>query len=494
MDYKKQAGMAALLVPQPHQSLMNPQTLFAQWQREPSLSLSPHELPIHAPRSSTRTDNRAISATNSPTLCDQPPPAQPFPYLTLLSTHLTLLTSFGLIQASAPLTTPHQTLLSLSPTATSWLLSVPIFLAYTLAPLSPLLTPRYISYPNVLALGAGFHITGLLVASFGTGYGVLMLGQGVLVGLGHGMSFAPAVGRLTEAVKERAKWRTGVLGVAGCGAPVGGMVFAGVARGMDGRKGVLWIVCGVVAVVTVGVQVCVRWGVAGGAEGVCGRGQGDCCETQEHTVARRMQHVLRNRGLVHYTIAVFLFFAALWIPYFQLRAFAIDALGKDPADSFTVLMILNAAGIPGRIVPALVSDGALGVINTYILVLLLTSITLLLLPLVATKADMFAWAAAYGFSSGGAVSLVQAGVIELCEGGDHLRCGVGVVFGIAGIASLVGAPVSAELVGLGLKLFGSGSDSFFLLQMCTGGMMLMACVGLFVARTVKTGWCVARRV
>lgn len=184
---------------------------------------------------------------------------------------------------------------------------------------------------------------------------------------------------------------------------------------------------------------------------------------------------------------MFLTFAGLWIPFFYLRTFAISALAMSPSDSFAVLMVLNATGIPGRIIPALLSDCGPDTLDTYILVLLNTSLALLCWPLVTTKAAMFVWASAYGFFSGGAVSLVQAGVVSLSGNESKLGRNIGIVFGFAGTASLLGAPVGGELIEAGKKVFGHDGESFLLLQLCTGAFMLLGCAVLVVARAMRTG-------
>lgn len=88
---------------------------------------------------------------------------------------------------------------------------------------------------------------------------------------------------------------------------------------------------------------------------------------------------------------------------------------------------------------------------------------------------------------------MQAGAISLCSEEEVAESCLAVVLGIAGAASLVGAPIGGELIKAGAR---SADDSslFLLLQLCTGGLMLVAAATLIVVRVVKTGWSVSVKI
>ncbi|KZM27365.1 uncharacterized protein EKO05_0003713 [Ascochyta rabiei] len=410
---------------------------------------------------------------------------RPF-YLHMVATHLIVFNSFGLIQSSVTLSAPYTTHLHKPPSAISWVGSTSIFLTYTLAPLSTHLQ-RYTSHEHLLLFGAACQTTGLAIAGWSRTPSVTLLFQGVLVGMGHGVTFGPGVARLAKELGA-SRWKMTALSVAGCGAATGGMAFAALARWAMHHVGLGCTLCvlgGVVGANAVVVQVLLRWRPSE-REAVIdtpSRQRGQCGKKIWLTM-----RVLKEWSFALRIVAVFFVFAGLWIPYFYICTFAVDALHLEPPQSFAVFMILNAAGTCGRIVPALLSDTVLGTVNTYIVVLLLTSTTLLCWPLVSASASMFVWAGAYGFCAGGAVSLVQAGAISLCGGEEEAESILGVVFGVAGVASLVGAPVGGELIKAGEKLFGGSGKSYLLLQMCTAGLMLLGCAASIVARVTKTGW------
>ena len=94
--------------------------------------------------------------------------------------------------------------------------------------------------------------------------------------------------------------------------------------------------------------------------------------------------MLKDRSFVLYTIAVFLICAGIWMPYFYIRAFASEVLVLNTAQSFADFMMLNAAGMPGRILLALLADNSFGTINAYVLVMRLMSVVVLVWPVVHT--------------------------------------------------------------------------------------------------------------
>jgi hypothetical protein len=178
---------------------------------------------------------------------------------------------------------------------------------------------------------------------------------------------------------------------------------------------------------------------------------------------------------------------------------------------------MNACGIPGRIIPALLADRRIGTINAYILVLLGTSLTILLWPLVKNTPGMYVWASAYGFCAGGTANFLQSGIASLYYGGSHndddgddgdgeascnsnsnsnkrgkLGVRIGMAFSAVGVAGLIGGPVGGELIKAGE---GRGEGGGFLyMQIFTGVLMLVGCAVLGGARWVGTGGRVWRRV
>jgi MFS family permease len=158
---------------------------------------------------------------------------------------------------------------------------------------------------------------------------------------------------------------------------------------------------------------------------------------------------------------------------------------------------MNAAGLPGRVIPALLSDFYIGAINTYLLTLLCTCLTLFTWPFVKGFSTMLLWAIAYGYCAGGVASLLQAGIASLNEKSETketigLGTKVGMGFSVVAFAGLLGAPLGGVLIQAGEERGAQGR--FLWLQISTGAMIALGCLGLGATRVVKTGWKLWRKV
>lgn len=163
-----------------------------------------------------------------------------------------------------------------------------------------------------------------------------------------------------------------------------------------------------------------------------------------------------------------------------------------PTESITLVLIMNAAGIPGRIIPSLLADRRIGTINSYILTLLGTSLTIFLWTLVTSRAGMYAWVTAYGYFAGGTANFLQAGIASLNEGigkgngKGKLGVRIGMAFSAVAFAGLIGGPVGGELINSGKERGPKGK--FLYMQIFAGLLMLVGCAILTAVRVLRTGW------
>lgn len=145
-----------------------------------------------------------------------------------------------------------------------------------------------------------------------------------------------------------------ILSGAACGAATGGLAFSGVARAMEGlgRGWTVWVVGCVVFGNAVVVQMIIERESRQQVTALEGR------RSKDDTCAGKRKFewsVLKSKSLALYTTAICFLFAGLWIPYFYIQTFSHQVLHTSSSQSFAVLMTLNAAGIPGRIIPAILA-------------------------------------------------------------------------------------------------------------------------------------------
>lgn len=476
-----------------------------------------HELPVRQPKS-TPYLSTSTSAHSLPLQQTPPTPRHEHKmqtpegvgtrdaWLQVLITHLIIMNSFGLIQSFGIFQLPYSTLLHKSPSTIAWIGGVHIFFVYFLGIFSGWALDRGY-YKRLLFLGSILQIIGLLGAGFSKTYWITLISHGVVQGIGNGLMFCPAVTTTAVYFKD-SKVKTLALAIAGCGASTGGILFSLIAKYLVDEMGIgytLWILCGVVALFSGLIQLLAHMSPE---------------HTHNYSLARTASpshiiewHTFTSAPYALYVLAMFFVFTGLWIPFCTSLALSsplsspfnhqlisntvyirpltssyptLSSAPSLPSTSVPILIALNAAGIPGRILPALVADRLIGTLNTCILVLLLTSTTLLCWPFVTSASAMLSWAMAYGFGAGGVGSLFQAGVIALTDEKEKEKIGgrIGMVCGVVGVASLLGGPVGGELARIGGS---EGRDGFVWMMVFTGGIMVVGCAVLAVARGVKTG-------
>jgi MFS family permease len=149
-------------------------------------------------------------------------------WLQVLVNHLVMMNSFGLIQSFGIFQLPYEHLLKSSPSTVAWVGSIHIFFVYFLGTFSDWALDRGY-YKRILFLGSVFQIIGLIVAGFSKTFWMTFLFHGVFQGIGHGLMFCPTV-TTTAVYSKDSKSKTTALGITGCGASTGGIVFPLIAK------------------------------------------------------------------------------------------------------------------------------------------------------------------------------------------------------------------------------------------------------------------------
>ncbi|KAF2651106.1 MFS general substrate transporter [Lophiostoma macrostomum CBS 122681] len=412
--------------------------------------------------------------------------------------HLVMFNSFGLIQSFGIFQPAYEVHLNRTPFAVSWIGSVHIFLVYFIGTFSGRALDAG-HYRNMLGVGLMIQLVGLLAASSSETYPMAFAFHGVFQGIGHGLMFCPSV--TNTALFFGRKNRMLAMSITGSGAATGGIIFPAIASLTLERLGVEWTLR-IFGFVVLGTSLIIFLLARPHDKKIKRRQQTNIERSQEKKSLTLVDwKAFRDPVYALFVVAMFFIFTALWIPFFYIRDFTSSALHIPRTQSLILVLLMNACGIPGRILPALLADRRIGTINTYILILLVMSITILFWPLVMSSPGMYVWACAYGFCAGGTSSFLQAGIASLQDGPDSssdsggertntrkqgkLGVRIGMAFSIVGFAGLIGGPVGGQLIKAGQ---GRGEGGQFLyLQLFTGGIMVLGCVILVCARWVATG-------
>lgn len=169
--------------------------------------------------------------------------------------------SYGLFLAHYQSRSSSPSLSSLSTSTLSWPASIQIFLLCFLGTFSGrALDAGY--FQSLLIAGCCFQVMGMFLTSFCTEFWRILLAQGVLMGIGHGLVFTTMVGNVSSWFSQgRAAGLKGVaLGIVLSGSVTGGVIFPIIAERLEDIIGWGWTVR-VMGFVMV-ANVVVIWGLA----------------------------------------------------------------------------------------------------------------------------------------------------------------------------------------------------------------------------------------
>ena len=153
--------------------------------------------------------------------------------------------------------------------------------------------------------------------------------------------------------------------------------------------------------------------------------------------------------------------------------YALARLGGSQSTSFTMLLVINAVGIPGRLVPAFVADKYIGAVNTFIPVVIGAAICQFAWIGVHDVPGDFAWVAVYGLFGAAIQGMFPATSAALSKDLSKSGTRIGMLFTIVSIAALTGPPVAGKLI--------EACDGRFLAAEIWGGSCLVLGATLLVA-------------
>ncbi|ORY69071.1 MFS transporter [Pseudomassariella vexata] len=200
---------------------------------------------------------------------------------------------------------------------------------------------------------------------------------------------------------------------------------------------------------------------------------------------------LRHNGAAWACFAIGAFFCmfSLLSPLNYLPEMAQEA-GTSLSLSQYTLSIINAGQMFGRVLPGWLSDHA-GPLTTMAMVSGLSAIAMLViwLPLdfYPNFAGIIFFAAFYGLSCGGCMSLASPCVVALADGRVHdLGAKMGIACMFMAIGSLVGVPV--------IGVIKESTNSFDGLTATAGATMAIGGVLFFISRVKLGGWKLLHKV
>ena len=416
-------------------------------------------------------------------------------WIQVLMAHIIIFNTWGYINSFGVFQVYHVQHLHRPPSDISWVGSIQIFLLFSIGTVSGRASDAGY-FKHTFAAGLLMQLLGLFMTSLSKTYWQLFLAQGTCTGVGNGLLFCPSLAVLTTYFLKR---RAIAVGLAACGTATGGVVFPLLAQHLLPRIHFGWTVriMGCIMLVTMIFPLLlmrsrlpprkagplvelaafkeVPYLLFAIGNSLCFLG---LYFTIYYVSTISHEHPMQNFKILEHTLI---------IPFVQISAYGIATFHITTDRSFTILVILNACGIAGRLLPNLVSDLYLGPLNTMIPVTLMSSlliyIWIALVPPHSTLGGYMAWAGIYGLISSAVLSVFPAVCASLTPVDKLQKAGVrlGMVMTCISVSVLIGPPIGGALIQADHGRY-LGAQLFF-------GSVLMVALGFLLAlRVARVGW------
>ena len=142
---------------------------------------------------------------------------------------------------------------------------------------------------------------------------------------------------------------------------------------------------------------------------------------------------------------------------------------------------MNAANLPGRFLPNLISDACIGPLNTIIPATFLTAMQIFVWIGTSSRASLLVVACFYGFSAAGLQGLYSATIYSFSPDISKVGIRMAIVFVLMGAACFTGTPLGGLLIDV-------ADGGYLYAQLFSGCSILMGAILLLAARLVKAGW------
>lgn len=298
-------------------------------------------------------------------------------------------------------------------------------------------------------------------------YWQTMLAQAFCIGIGNGCLFIPSVAILPQYFSTK---KALANGLAASGSSFGGVIYPIVFRRLEQQIGFGWAtrVLGFISFVTVWFSVLVM---------------------RPRMMPKQKRHLVDLTAFtelpyVLFCAAMFFGFLGFYGPVYYVQNYAIQNRIVDENLGFYLLPMLNAASIPGRIVPNFLADHV-GPLNVLIPCSMMTGILALIWIGISNLGGIIVFVLFYGFFSGGFVSMPPVAIVTLTADMRKIGTRMGQCFFISAFGLLVGTPVSGAILG--------GGDDWLGVQLFSGAGIVVTALLLLWARVSAVGWSLMRR-
>ncbi|KAL2751903.1 hypothetical protein ACRALDRAFT_1045492 [Sodiomyces alcalophilus JCM 7366] len=348
-------------------------------------------------------------------------------WLVVVSGHLIVMNTWGVINSFGTFQTYYTTLLARPPQDISWIGSFQIFLLFFIGTFTGRLTDAGFARSSV-TIGAALSLLGTFATSACTQYWQFFLAQGLCVGLGNGFLFCPSLAVLATWFQKR---RSLAIGITASGSATGGLVFPSMVRELLPRIGFGWTMraIGFIQLASFVVSIVFL------RSRIKPRRSGKLVEL---AAFKEMEYTL-------YACGAFMCFLGVYFAFYYLASYARDIQGMSYTTSLNLLLILNGMGSIGRLVPNHIAD-RIGTLNVFVPLAGSSALLMYAWMAVSSPAGLYVWSVFYGFTAGGIQSMFPAALSALTTDPRRQGTRIGMVFTIVSFAVLIGSPICGAIL------------------------------------------------
>ncbi|CAP74170.1 Pc14g00290 [Penicillium rubens Wisconsin 54-1255] len=361
--------------------------------------------------------------------------------------------SFGIFQEYY---TKNQ--LSSSPTSTiAWLGAIAIFLLFAISvgagAMLDIFGPTLMVY-----VGSFGCVFALMMTSLCHEFYQFLLAQGVVLGISMGMATWPMLALVGQYIKVK---RAAAMGIVLGGSSLGGIIWPiAIDRLINHPNiGFPWTmrIVGFIMIpcftFSCAVAKSPKKATTNAESRDLNQARGENTTEQKDAPQSHKVEALalwRKPSLQLLCLAMFIIYFGMFAPFFYTTSYAVGK-GFSTSLAFYTVSIVNGASFFGRVLPGIVAD-KYGKFNCCIVATIASGIIAMCWTKVTSVTGLVIWSAAYGFASGGILSLQQACAAQVATP-STLGLAIGTVSASTALSAMANVPISGALV----ERYGTGS-------------------------------------
>lgn len=317
-------------------------------------------------------------------------------------------------------------------------------------------------FKHVFFAGVFLQVFGVMMTSLGHTYWQLFLTQGVCHGIGNGLTFVPALSITSTYFRTR---RAIAVSLGATGAAFGGLIYPVLVQQLLPTRGFAWTlrVMGFLMLAT--YTPCLIWF----SPRLPPRKTGPLIDAT----------AFKEAPFMFFAASFFFCFWGVYTVFFYISTFARDQIHL--ANPGNLVIVLNGAGVVGRILPGIIADRWTGMLNLLTLLCLAGSLLVYLWSQVRSASGLYVFVVVYGLVAHAVQSLYPTIGTTMTPDLNKTGTRTGMITSVVSVAVLTGPAISGALVQL-------DDGGYFYAQMFAGTSICASAVCIVGARVARGGW------